>query len=158
MGYPVVQTLDGQRAVAETTLEKRYPTEFEPPSAPQNSGGQPLPAESPTPAVPLPNAFETRNVGVTLEVEPHVLQNGKWIRLELAPMHVSLIGFDSYDVVKMINGNKLKIDQPLFFTTKTNATVTLRNGQRNLLAVHKLVQPDDQLELFIVQAWAESIK
>ena len=34
MGYPEVITVDGQRGTSETILEKRYPTEFNPPVEP----------------------------------------------------------------------------------------------------------------------------
>lgn len=85
-GYPVVYTLDGERGVSEAVLEKRYPTEFNPPAEPQNFGG----SGTPTPAEqrlidesPIPSAFETRNCGTTLEVYPHVVNHGGSIRLDL---------------------------------------------------------------------------
>ena len=159
MGYPVVHTLDGERSVAETILEKRYPTEFEPPTTPQNAGQAPLPAAATAISdTPIPTAFETRNVGVTLEVEPHVSASGDWIRIDVVPQRVILLGFDSYDAVKTASGKVVKIDQPQFFTTKTTANLKLRNGQRCLLAVHKLPQPENQIEFYIIQAFATPTK
>ena len=157
IGYPAVQTLDGERAVVETVIEKRYPTEFQPsaplqpPHPPSPPSLAPLPPPPPRPA-PAPEAaipadFETRNAGVTLEVEPHVLQNGEWIRVSLIPQRVVFQGFDNF---------ANKVVQPRFFTAKTTTTVAVHNGQRCLLAVHKL--PDSQFELFILQAWAAPVK
>ena len=34
-GYPLVQAVDGKRGTSETSLEKRYPTEYTPPQIPQ---------------------------------------------------------------------------------------------------------------------------
>jgi hypothetical protein len=48
--------------------------------------------------------------------------------------------------------------QPRFFTAKMTTTITLRNGQRNLLAFHKLPEPGNLVELFILQAWDAPVK
>jgi hypothetical protein len=151
IGYPAVQTLDGQRAVSETVIEKRYPTEFQPlvPPPPKPGGPQGAPAGPPPSDAAIPTAFETRNVGVTVEVEPHVLQNGDWIRISIVPQRVIFEGFDAYTFAT---------EQPRFFTAKMTTTLTLRNGQRNLLAFHKLPDPGNLVELFILQAWDAPVK
>jgi len=151
IGYPAVQTLDGQRAVSETVIEKRYPTEFHSlvPPPPKPGDPQCAPGGSPPPGAAIPTAFETRNVGVTLEVEPHVLQNGDWIHLSIVPQRVILDGIDTYTLGTM---------QPRFFTAKITTTITLRNGGRNLLGFHKLPEPGNLVELFIVQAWDAPVK
>ncbi len=158
-GYPSVNTVDRVRGVSETILEKRYPTEFEPPQEPTTFGAA-------TPAKPsalvdsvisaTPTAFETRNVGVTLEVEPSVDDRGI-IRIDLVPSRVELLGFDAYEGVKTSSGHIVKADQPLFFTSKTTATVCVSNGQRRLIGVQLLEQPKGYMEVFILQAWAEPI-
>ena len=160
MGYPVVQTMDGGRGVTESIVEQRYPTEFVFPNTPQGAGqGEAPPAAAAAISEPTtPAAFETRNVGVTLEVEPHVSSDGDWIRVDVVPQRVVLLGFDSYDAVKTASGKAVKADQPQFATTKTTASLRLRNGQRCLLAVHKLPRPENQIELFIIQAFATPTK
>src|SRR5678815_1788136 len=68
LSAPRVTTKSGQRAVIEIIREFRYPTEFDPPQIPQTfngTGGGSFPVTPTT-----PTAFETRNTGVTLEVEP----------------------------------------------------------------------------------------
>src|SRR6202012_3153603 len=84
LSAPRVTTKSGQRAVIEVIREFRYPTEFEPLQIPQTFGNtgtttittgivNPLAAQSQSsfPVTPTtPTAFEVRNTGVTLEVEP----------------------------------------------------------------------------------------
>jgi hypothetical protein len=161
-GYPIIYILDGERGVTETIEEKRYPTEFEPPQSQRNSE-QPSPsAPNPVPTTTidpaLPTAFETRNLGVTLEVEPRVLEGGRSIRLSVLPQWVALLKFESYDSVKDKHGRVMRIDQPQFFTTKSNAQLVVQNGQRILLGVHKVPQPENHLQLFILQATATPTK
>lgn len=159
-GYPVVTTVDRLRGVSETITEKRYATEFEPPTQPQTSV-----TPSPTPAAPpvleespIPAAFETRNVGVTLEIEPHVSSHGDFIRMLVVPQRVELLGFDAYNSAKTASGKIVKIDQPQFFTSKVNTEVTVQSGQRQLIGVHLLTKPGNYMEVFILQAWAFPIK
>ena len=96
LSAPNVTTKSGQRAVIEVVVEFRYPTEFEPPKVPNitigfgNGTGY-------TPVTPTtPSAFETRNTGVTLEVEPVVGPDGETIDLNLAPQVVEFDGFVNY--------------------------------------------------------------
>ena len=153
-GWPTVTTLSGQRAVAETIEEKRYPTEFNPPD-----GAAPAPKpDEPRSDSAMPTAFETRNVGVTLEVEPVVLDDGKRIQVNLVPQRVQLLGFDTYDGVVTQGGKSVKIEQPLFFTTKITTSLIVQNGQRMLLDVHMVPKPERTMEFFLLRASATSVK
>src|SRR5207248_2420968 len=79
LSAPRVTTKSGQRAVIEIVREFRYPTQFQPPQIPQTfaaretvSGTASVSGNSngAFPVTPTtPTAFETRNTGVTLEVE-----------------------------------------------------------------------------------------
>jgi general secretion pathway protein D len=77
-GRPRAVTVSGQRAVVEAVRELRYPTEFDP--------GTELPRRF------TPTAFETRNVGVTLEFEPIADPDGQVI-LNVVPSVVTFLGF-----------------------------------------------------------------
>ena len=144
VGYPVVHTYDGLRASTEACREERYPTEFEPPQLPQIFGGPPDWID-----VICPTAFETRNVGVSLEVEPHIFENGNWIRLNLVPRRVMLLGYDN-----SVAGMRM----PRFAKSETNTSVMIRNGQRFLVSFHKVPEAEENIELVIVQAWATPVK
>jgi general secretion pathway protein D len=99
LSAPSVTTKSGQRAVIEIVREFRYPTQFQPPQIPQtvgntsgNAGGTSTAPITPT----TPTAFETRNTGVTLEVEPVVGPDGVTIDLNLVPQVVEFEGFINY--------------------------------------------------------------
>ena len=70
----------GQRSVVEAVDEVRY------------AGGI-CTAEPIRRACSFPTAWETRNVGDTLEVEPVIQPDGRTCDLNLAPQRVSLVGF-----------------------------------------------------------------
>lgn len=156
MGYPVVQTLDGDRGVAEDISELIYPTEFDPPMVP-STVTLPTAITGTADNYAIPTAFETRNVGSTLEVEPRVIGNGEWISLNLVPQLVQFICFDSYKSGKAMDGKPLTVDQPRFFTTRATMSLKVRNGQRCLIGVFKLVVPANNLEFFILQAIATRV-
>ena len=59
--------LDGNRAKVESLLELIYPSEYDPPEVIENTGEL-------TPASPA--AFETRNTGLTLEIDPDIVFDG----------------------------------------------------------------------------------
>ncbi|HEY2343173.1 MAG TPA: hypothetical protein VGH90_09105, partial [Chthoniobacteraceae bacterium] len=85
-GRPRLVVKTGQHAVAETVREIRYPTQFDP--------------SEDEPGKLIPVAFETRNVGVTLEVEASA-EDGR-IRLSVAPKVVRFLGFIGYHENKSI--------------------------------------------------------
>src|SRR5438105_1743188 len=100
LSAPRVTTKSGQRAVIEIVREFRYPTQFQPPQIPQTVGNTSGTGVTGTTSVPItpttPTAFETRNTGVTLEVEPVVGPDGVTIDLNLVPQVVEFEGFINY--------------------------------------------------------------
>jgi general secretion pathway protein D len=159
LSAPRVTTKSGNRAVIEIIREFRYPTEFEPPQIPQNFGnGQNngggggagavvvnLPGSFPvTPTTPT--AFETRNTGVTLEVEPTVGPDGYTIDLNLVPQVVEFEGFINYGSpitssgINLLTGAPTQtvitpnvINQPIFSTRKVTTSVSVFDGQTVVL-------------------------
>ena len=157
LSAPRVTTKPGQRAVIEIIREFRYPTEFDPPQIPQTFGNQngggivigAVPAAPPTsfPVTPTtPTAFETRNTGVTLEVEPNLGPDGYTIDLNLVPQVVEFEGFINYGspiqstatnpitgvtTVNVITPNV--INQPIFSTRKVTTSVSVFDGQTVVL-------------------------
>jgi general secretion pathway protein D len=147
---PQVTTRSGQRAKVEVIREFIYPTEFEPPEIPQDFGGGltvgggGIGAGGQTSGFPVtpttPTAFETRNTGVTLEVEPTLGADGYTIDLTLAPEVVEFEGFINYGSPIQSSatdalGNPTtivltenRIEQPVFSTRKLNTSVTIWDG------------------------------
>ncbi len=151
LSAPRVTTKSGQRAVIEIVREFRYPTQFQPPQIPQTVGSTNGGVAGGSTSVPItpttPTAFETRNTGVTLEVEPVVGPDGITIDLNLVPQVVEFEGFINYgspifssassflDTLtgglittpqSMITANV--INQPIFSTRKVTTSVSVYDG------------------------------
>jgi type II secretory pathway component GspD/PulD (secretin)/tetratricopeptide (TPR) repeat protein len=149
LSAPKVTTKSGQRAVIEIVREFRYPTTFTPPQVPSITGGGSgnvtvISVVTPT----TPQTFETRNTGVTLEVEPVVGPDGVTIDLNLVPQVVEFEGFINYgSAIFGINPNAAAsltgggrvlltdnvINQPVFSTRKVTTNVSVWDGQTVVL-------------------------
>jgi bla regulator protein BlaR1 len=133
---PRVTTKSGQRAAIEITREFRYGVAFTP--------------DQNYPDGLLPTSFETRNVGVTLEVEPAVSPDGASVDLQLVPQIVELTGFvrvrDGQPVPLAPDATKSGIErltnvslpkdvvvQPIFSTKKIATAVRLDSGNTIVL-------------------------
>ena len=159
LSSPRVTTKSGQRAVIEIIREFKYPTEFDPPQIPQTNiagggggggglglGGALLGGggggNNAFPVTPTtPTAFETRNTGVTLEVEPVVGPDGYTIDLNLVPQVVEFEGFINYGspilttATNPLTGitstqvlTENTINQPIFSTRKVTTSVSVFDG------------------------------
>ncbi len=140
---PSVIAKSGQRSRVSISREFRYPTEFDPPQVPQQVGGvingivmDPPPAVPVTPATPT--AFEMREVGVILEVEPVVGNDNRRVELNLVPSLVEFEGFINYGTPIALAGTNVppnaiatenEILQPIFRTNKISTNVTVWDGQ-----------------------------
>jgi general secretion pathway protein D len=157
LSAPQVTTKSGQRAMIEIVREFRYPTTFTPPQVPSITGGGgtvgsvTISVVTPT----TPQTFETRNTGVTLEVEPVVGPDGQTIDLNLVPQVVEFEGFINYgSPIFGINPNggtavgtggvsifrptqvlltENVINQPVFSTRKVTTNVSVWDGQTVVL-------------------------
>lgn len=167
MTAPSVTARPGQKATIEIIREFIYPTEYEPPELPQQvgnqggnfggggfgggggggAGGFPV-----TPATPT--AFETRNTGVTLEIEPNLGPNEYVIDLRFAPEIVEFEGFINYGspitspatdafgnpVTVTITENR--IEMPVFSSRRVSTGITIYDG--HTVAVGGLMREDVQ--------------
>ena len=160
LSAPKITTKSGQRAVIEIVREFRYPTQFTEPKVPDISGRGTSNSTTTTIALPVvgpstPSNFETRNTGVTLEVEPVVGPDGVTIDLNLVPQVVEFEGFINYgSPIKTVNPALLGflgvpssltgvtqaitltdnvINQPIFSTRKVTTSVSVWDGQTVVL-------------------------
>jgi len=142
-----------------------YPTEFNPPEPPPPpstsgtagtvviSGGALISGGVVTPSTPV--QFETRNIGVTLEVEPIIGPDNYTIDLNLSPEVVEFEGFINYGspirsaryvavppsiVPTIVTPNV--INQPVFSTRKVTTSVSIWDGQT--VALGGLIREDIQ--------------
>ncbi len=155
---PATVSRSGQTSKIEMIREFIYPTEYEPPQLPNQVGGstfvdittgQVVGANSPvTPITPaMPTAFDKRDVGTVLEVNPIVSADRRYIELSLQPSVTSFDGFVNYGTP--INGGSSsffnfagintssssfgeitanRILQPIFSVIRTNTNVTIVDG------------------------------
>jgi general secretion pathway protein D len=150
LSAPKVTTKSGQRAVIEIVREFRYPTTFTQPQVPSiASSTTVLNGVVPVVVTPTtPQTFETRNTGVTLEVEPVVGPDGVTIDLNLVPQVVEFEGFINYgspinaigvSTVGVISRSapvlltENVINQPVFSTRKVTTNVSVWDGQTVVL-------------------------
>jgi general secretion pathway protein D len=159
LSAPKITTKSGQRAVIEIVREFRYPTQFTEPKVPDIQGRGSSNSTTTTIALPVvgpstPSNFETRNTGVTLEVEPVVGPDGITIDLNLVPQVVEFEGFINYgSPIKTVNPALLGfspstllgmtteaitltdnvINQPIFSTRKVTTSVSVWDGQTVVL-------------------------
>ena len=165
LSAPRVTTKSGQRAVIEIIREFKYPTEFDPPQIPQSIGSNitgsgllGVGSQSQNNSFPVtpttPTAFEVRNTGVTLEVEPVVGPDGYTIDLNLVPQVVEFEGFINYgSPIQTTATNALGvtttqiltpnvINQPIFSTRKVTTSVSIFDG--NTVVLGGLMREDVQ--------------
>jgi len=159
MTAPSVMAKPGQKATIEIIREFIYPTEYEPPELPNEVGatgglgaggsGGIFPV---TPATPT--TFDTKNTGVTLEIEPNVGQNDSVIDLRFAPEIIEFEGFINYGspitspasdalgnpVQIVITENR--IEMPVFSVRRVSTGITIYDGYT--VAVGGLMREDVQ--------------
>jgi general secretion pathway protein D len=151
LSAPKVTTKSGQRAIIEVVREFRYPRTYTPPQVPSiGSTTTNLNAVVPVVVTPTtPQDWETRNTGVTLEVEPVVGGDATTIDLNLVPQVVEFEGFINYgspinavgvstiggaittSVPVLLTANV--INQPVFSTRKVTTSVSVYDGQTVVL-------------------------
>ncbi|EDY16793.1 hypothetical protein CfE428DRAFT_5602 [Chthoniobacter flavus Ellin428] len=155
LAWPMVRTVDGSRAVSESITEKRYATEYEEPLPPKVEDLAAATAEKPLVEDALPAGFETRNVGVTLEVDPTVLDDGKRVHVELAPKRVELLEMEKSDSRMNEGRTVVREMQPLFGVSSVTESLTVASDKYQLVGVHVLTKPEGWIELHLVRVrWA----
>jgi general secretion pathway protein D len=155
MAQPATVTRSGQSSTIKIIREFIYPTEYEPPELPNSVGEtEPsfilgpdgLPILAPTqssgisPVTPAtPTAFETKEVGITLEVLPVVDANKQYITVTLNPIFSEFDGFVNYgspinSTVQGLLGpqtvevTKNAILMPIFSKQSTTSSVDVLDG------------------------------
>jgi general secretion pathway protein D len=157
LSAPSVTTKSGQRAIIEVIRELRYPRTYTQPQIPSISsttGTNIIGGSSTVPVVVAPTTpqdWETRNTGVTLEVEPVVGGDATTIDLNLIPQVVEFEGFINYgspinavgvNTIGGVGGISVSqpvlltenvINQPVFSTRKVTTSVSVYDGQTVVL-------------------------
>ncbi len=161
MTAPSVLARSGEKATIQVIREFIYPTEYEPPELP-NSVGTSRGGDSDTlggasifPVTPAtPTAFETRNTGVSLEIEPVIGENNYTIDLRFAPELTEFEGFINYgspiqSPASDALGNPVqititenRIEMPVFSVRRVTTALTIYDGYT--VAVGGMMREDVQ--------------
>jgi general secretion pathway protein D len=154
MTAPSVVAKSGQKALIEVIREFIYPTEFEPPQVTQGAAstsrtidGEPLGGSTPLATPASPSAWATRNLGITLEIEPTIGENDFLVDLRFVPQITEFDGFINYgSPINVPNPNyktlfptssnnpqsiavtENRIDQPIFSTRRVSTSMTIYDG------------------------------
>lgn len=149
--FMVVRAKSAQKATTESISEQIYPTEFEPAELPNSVGVSiPPPSEKETPGAgpdieklkdavdpamlnglktsASPKTFETRNVGLNLEVEPTIGEDGRVLDLRIVPENVVLVERAAW------GQGVSTIELPVFETQRSNSSAILRINRPFLLS------------------------
>ncbi|MFA6560451.1 MAG: hypothetical protein WCV00_00920 [Verrucomicrobiia bacterium] len=137
---PKVTTISGQQAKIEVVREFIYPTEFEPPRVATASGGSGAASNVPMISPPTPGGFQTRNLGVTLNVTPQIGETGL-INLTLIPEVSDFDGFIDYGSRTIAGSTQttsnfaldFPFPQPVFSTRRVTTSVMVFDGSTVVL-------------------------
>ena len=168
MTAPSVTAKSGQKATIEIIREFIYPTSYSPPELPNSVGGGSTissglgglgglsgSSSGSFPVTPAtPESFETRNTGVTLEIEPTIGDNDFVIDLRFVPEIVEFEGFINYGSPIQTSGSDIfgnpittvitenRIEMPVFSVRRVNTSLTIYDGYT--VAVGGLMREDVQ--------------
>ena len=136
LSAPKVVTKAGQEAVIKVITEYIYPTTFTVTQATGGGGGVAGAVGAAIPPSVEPGGFQTREVGVILQVVPEVSAEGQMINLTMNPQVVSEptwhdYGYDAHlpsttggpDVITHLN-----MPQPFFQVRSVSTSVSIYNG------------------------------
>ena len=145
----IITARSGYRARVESVMEHIYPTEYEPPSL----SSRPPPEEREGKArTRNPTAFETQNVGITLDIAP-VFQPGKpFIDLRFTQEMTALLRYNTlYEHQDQWGDTSIRF--PIYDAQESKCEATLLNGQFSLLNLlaptHKDGGPDTTRKILL---------
>lgn len=144
----MVNARSGETATSEAILEYIYPTEYEPAELPGKVSTEGSEVDEATLAKgvatpPTPTAFETRNIGSTLEIQPTLGVDENVIDLRLAPelvTHVENVIWSEWNGPQ----GEAPIQMPSFFSQRVNTGLTMIDGQYSLLNTLSMRKEDGQ--------------
>ena len=153
LSAPRITTRSGVNAQIQVVTEIIYPTEFEvtEPSLQTSNAGEGG-NNLVTPPTVTPGSFQTREVGVILNVTPTVGPDGYTIDLTLAPEVAELVDWLQYGSTISAGGQSFtfNIPQPVFASRNVTTSIVVWDGQTVVmggLIREDLVKYEDKVPL-----------
>ncbi len=128
----ILVAYSGQKPQSESIHEFIYPTEYAQPQLPCG-GAKP---EVDLSLGPVPAAFETRNLGATLEIEPTIDDANQLVDLRFSTQLVWHTGNVSWHEGKDKFGNPFRMQMPDFYCLHLNTNFFCVSGQYTLAGVN----------------------
>ena len=147
----------GEAATSEGILEYIYPTEYEPSQIPNKvktgeSTADSIEFAQAIATGPTPTAFEVRNTGSTLEIQPTIGVDAHIIDLRLSPELVEHVRNEIWAEWNGPHGAS-HIKMPSFFSNRINTGLTLVNRQYCLAGTNSACgengAPDHQRKILL---------
>ena len=139
LSAPKVVAQTGAQATIKSVVEYIYPTEYDVQMLESNNSNND--ASTYTGAVVEPQNFQTREVGVILQVTPRVSSDGSRISLDMTPSVVSIPTWKNYGSTYPVYGDQnvltgtrqveyvqLNMEQPFFPVRSLATSVDIYNG------------------------------
>ncbi|MDG2122858.1 MAG: hypothetical protein P8J87_04125, partial [Verrucomicrobiales bacterium] len=130
-----IVTRSGQRAKSESVKEWIYPTQLTPPEIPQKLSATIDPGAT-IKTHGSHTAFETRNVGTTVEIDPIIGADNVTIDVNIAPEIITLGG------TNYIGQKESHVGQPIFYAVKDSTAFSSHDGTSVLIAMHSPMPAD----------------
>lgn len=156
LSAPKVVARSGENAKIKVIRRFWYPTAFEAPELPSESGGNTLTVQTATAPVVTPanpTDFEEKELGVILDVRPQVGPDNYTIDMDLVPRVVEFEGFVNYGTpiqirfedsdFRTIQLSDNFINQPVFNSREIKTSVKVYDGQTLILG--GLLREDNQV-------------
>ncbi len=123
----------GERVTLESIREEISPTDYEPPGKfPMASIWEAMPMQ---PVVrPIDIAYETRNVGMNLELEPIFNEDGVSIDLRISSEFVDSVGYTKWTEYKDEWGQS-DVKRPIYLSHRLDTRLVTRDGKFSLVGV-----------------------
>jgi hypothetical protein len=125
LGTSKVITISGQQTKNEGIVEKIYPTEYEPPRMP---GDKHVPTNKDDwVSQPTPGGFQTRNIGLTVNLTPQVSDDGKTIQLTMIPEFTELPRWSNIEAGEDEGKktSKMWVAQPDFYVRRVTTSIDI---------------------------------
>ena len=100
-----------------------------------------------------PVTFEKSNVGLTLQCEAIIADDGSSVRLNASTNHRRFLGMSRVDSAVLPSGAKAYFELPRLNGCESTGTIFLKNGGRVLFGVHLVEEPLSGIELHFLRAW-----
>ncbi|WP_143157550.1 hypothetical protein [Rubritalea squalenifaciens] len=122
--------LSGARLITQSIKEMIFPTEYDPAWMLNLTDPKKMLEDTDEPQAlgPEPLSFETRNLGITLEAEPVLAENKRYLDLRIGPQivwHVENVVWASWKD----KFSEVDVQMPVFYTMRVNTGLIVPVGQ-----------------------------